>query len=174
MLRVISNSGSDHPAAGKHRAFAVERGATVIGIHRARIAAGRAVRIVIGLEPLEDTDIYTPMASRIAHLTPIDVLATGVIPGPRPSGFQEEPQPHQAEPARHARERRRDLTAGFPCRPAPMRWPASAPRSRASGMPGAADAATNSRAARKGDRVYLGIDLGTSGVKAVLLDGGDR
>jgi RpiR family carbohydrate utilization transcriptional regulator len=53
-------------------------GATTIAVTAPDSPLSRHCDITVGLGPLEDTEIYTPMASRIAHLTAIDALATGV------------------------------------------------------------------------------------------------
>jgi RpiR family carbohydrate utilization transcriptional regulator len=44
----------------------------------------RACDIVLGVEPVEDSDLYTPMGSRLVHLAVIDVLLTGVVLGRGP------------------------------------------------------------------------------------------
>jgi RpiR family transcriptional regulator, carbohydrate utilization regulator len=51
--------------------------ATVIGITSANSPLGKECSLVLSLEVPEDTDMYMPMASRIAQLTLIDILATG-------------------------------------------------------------------------------------------------
>jgi RpiR family carbohydrate utilization transcriptional regulator len=51
--------------------------ATVIGITSADTPLAKECNYVLSLEVPEDTDLYMPMASRIAQLTLIDVLATG-------------------------------------------------------------------------------------------------
>lgn len=51
--------------------------ATVIGITSKDSPLARECSLVISLDVPEDTDMYMPMASRIAQLTLIDVLATG-------------------------------------------------------------------------------------------------
>lgn len=51
--------------------------ATVIGITSADTPLAKECNYVISLAVPEDTDLYMPMASRIAQLTLIDVLATG-------------------------------------------------------------------------------------------------
>ena len=55
-----------------------ESGATVIGITAPRSPLAEECSIVLGVDIAEDTDIYTPMISRIAHLLMIDILAVGV------------------------------------------------------------------------------------------------
>lgn len=51
--------------------------ATVIGITSADSPLAKECNYVLSLAVPEDTDLYMPMASRIAQLTLIDVLATG-------------------------------------------------------------------------------------------------
>lgn len=51
--------------------------ATVVGITSANSPLAQECTYVLSLEVPEDTDMYMPMASRIAQLTLIDVLATG-------------------------------------------------------------------------------------------------
>ncbi len=51
--------------------------ATVVGITSANSPLAQECTLVLSLEVPEDTDMYMPMASRIAQLTLIDVLATG-------------------------------------------------------------------------------------------------
>lgn len=51
-------------------------GARVIGITTPGSPLARACSIVLGVQGDEDTDLYTPMTSRIAQLVLIDVLAT--------------------------------------------------------------------------------------------------
>jgi RpiR family carbohydrate utilization transcriptional regulator len=53
-----------------------EVGARVVGITTPGSPLARACDIVLGVEGREDTDMYTPMTSRIAQLVLIDVLAT--------------------------------------------------------------------------------------------------
>lgn len=53
-------------------------GAAVIGITAGASPLAHACDIVLGVDTPEDTDLYTPMTSRIAHLVLIDVLATAV------------------------------------------------------------------------------------------------
>jgi RpiR family carbohydrate utilization transcriptional regulator len=51
--------------------------ATVVGITAKNSPLGKECNLVLSLEVPEDTDMYMPMASRIAQLTLIDILATG-------------------------------------------------------------------------------------------------
>jgi RpiR family transcriptional regulator, carbohydrate utilization regulator len=56
-------------------------GATVIGITAPESPLARLCSIVIGVEVPENTDVYMPAISRIAHLLVIDVLVVGVALG---------------------------------------------------------------------------------------------
>ena len=51
--------------------------ATVVGITSRDSPLGKECNLVLSLDVPEDTDMYMPMASRIAQLTLIDILATG-------------------------------------------------------------------------------------------------
>ena len=53
-------------------------GATVIGITASNSALAAQCDIALAVDTPEDTDLYTPMTSRIAHLVVIDILATAV------------------------------------------------------------------------------------------------
>jgi RpiR family carbohydrate utilization transcriptional regulator len=53
-------------------------GATIIGITAPGSLLAQQCDIVLGVEGGEDTDLYTPMTSRIAQLVLIDVLATSM------------------------------------------------------------------------------------------------
>jgi RpiR family carbohydrate utilization transcriptional regulator len=53
-------------------------GATVIGITAGPSPLAHECDIVLGVDTPEDTELYTPMTSRIAHLVLVDVLATAV------------------------------------------------------------------------------------------------
>ncbi|HET6467559.1 MAG TPA: transcriptional regulator HexR [Geminicoccaceae bacterium] len=61
-------------------------GACVVAITRPDSALAREATIVLGVEPAEDSDRYTPTGSRLVHLAMIDALLTGVILGREP-GF---------------------------------------------------------------------------------------
>lgn len=58
--------------------IAHQSGATVIGITSNASPLTQQCSIVLPVDIAEDTDIYTPMTSRINHLVLIDVLATAV------------------------------------------------------------------------------------------------
>ena len=51
--------------------------AIVVGITSVTSPLAAECNLILGLEVPEDTDMYMPMASRIAQLTLIDILATG-------------------------------------------------------------------------------------------------
>ncbi|MGL5553024.1 MAG: transcriptional regulator HexR, partial [Plesiomonas shigelloides] len=57
--------------------LARENDATVIAITSEGSPLAREASLALTLDVPEDTDVYMPMASRIAQLTLIDVLATG-------------------------------------------------------------------------------------------------
>ena len=51
-------------------------GATVIGITTPDSPVAAQCKLVLGVESGEDTELYTPMTSRLAQLVLIDVLST--------------------------------------------------------------------------------------------------
>lgn len=53
-------------------------GASVIAITSPRSPLAEAASLTLPVDTEEDTDLYTPMMSRLAHLAVIDVLATGI------------------------------------------------------------------------------------------------
>lgn len=57
--------------------LAAETGATVLGITASPSPLAETCSIVLSTQVPEDTDVYMPMASRIAQLVLIDVLVTG-------------------------------------------------------------------------------------------------
>lgn len=54
--------------------IARERGAAVIALTDPASDLARGTELVLGIEALEDTGIYTPMSSRLAHLAILDAL----------------------------------------------------------------------------------------------------
>lgn len=58
-------------------AIARDNDATVIGITSADSPLAKECSLVLSLDVPEDTDMYMPMASRVAQLVLIDILATG-------------------------------------------------------------------------------------------------
>ncbi|PKM29787.1 MAG: transcriptional regulator [Gammaproteobacteria bacterium HGW-Gammaproteobacteria-11] len=59
-------------------ALVAETGATLISLCPSQTPLAELGRIHIAIDVVEDTDIYTPLSSRIAHLVVIDVLAMGM------------------------------------------------------------------------------------------------
>ena len=81
----ISNTGCTIPLIENAR-LASSRGARLLALTAAGSPLAETCDIVIGIDPVEDADVYVPMASRIVHLVILDILATGVILGRGP-GF---------------------------------------------------------------------------------------
>ncbi len=73
----ISHTGRS-PSVVESARLAVESRATVIAITSSGSPLAEVVEIPLCVDAPEDTDVYTPMISRLAHLVVIDVLATGV------------------------------------------------------------------------------------------------
>ena len=73
---LISHTGRTKSLGGD-RMMARENDAAVIGITAKDSPLAQECNLVISTEVPEDTDLYMPMASRIAQLVIIDVLATG-------------------------------------------------------------------------------------------------
>jgi len=61
-----------------HAKLAQEAGATVIGITSSASPLAASCQIILNVLTHEDTDLYTPMTSRLLHLAVIDMLATRV------------------------------------------------------------------------------------------------
>ena len=59
-------------------ALVKEAGGTIIGLAPAHTPLARACTIPIHIDAKEESDSYTPVSSRIAHLVVIDILAVGV------------------------------------------------------------------------------------------------
>jgi RpiR family carbohydrate utilization transcriptional regulator len=78
VLLAISGSGRTRLVVENAR-LAVQAGATVIAVTCPGSPLGAIATIVLGLEPAEDNEVYTPMGSRLAHLAMIDALMTGVV-----------------------------------------------------------------------------------------------
>ncbi|MCV2403937.1 transcriptional regulator HexR [Marinomonas sp. C2222] len=78
VIVIISYTGRTLPLIETAR-IARETGAAVIGITNPDSPLTEHCSIVLPIEETEDTDIYTPMSSRIVYLTLIDALATGVL-----------------------------------------------------------------------------------------------
>lgn len=76
-LIVISNSGRTTDLVDAAR-IARENGATVIAITSSHTPLSNSSQILLSANNLEDSDLYSPMASRLLHLLIIDILATAV------------------------------------------------------------------------------------------------
>lgn len=74
---VISHTGT-WPALVEAMAFAVARGATVLAVTDPGSALARLATILFPCHADEDTNIYTPMSSRLAQLTLLDALQVSV------------------------------------------------------------------------------------------------
>lgn len=59
--------------------LARENGAHVVAITAPRSRLAAESRAVVAIEPCEDFETFTPMASRLIHLAAVDLLATGVL-----------------------------------------------------------------------------------------------
>ena len=81
---LISNTGRTISIV-KTAEIAHKTGATVIGITTPDSPLAKHCHLLLAIETEDDTDMYTPTTSRLAHLVLIDVLATGVAikRGPR-------------------------------------------------------------------------------------------
>jgi RpiR family carbohydrate utilization transcriptional regulator len=73
----ISQTGRTRALVASVR-LAREAGATVIGLCPSESPLAHEVSLPLFIDVHEDTEIYTPLSSRIAHLVLIDVLAVGV------------------------------------------------------------------------------------------------
>ena len=58
--------------------IAQQRGVSIIGLTRPGTPLAQLATVSLHVEVDEDTDVYTPMLSRLAHLALLDVLAVGV------------------------------------------------------------------------------------------------
>ncbi|CAN5783953.1 transcriptional regulator HexR [soil metagenome] len=79
--------------------------ATVVAITAHRSPLSAASDIVLSVDVPEDTDIYTPMISRIAHLLIIDALAVG---GARSGGQRTSERLHRMKESLHAKRTPRE------------------------------------------------------------------
>ena len=77
LLLLVSNTGRTI-ATLELAELARTNGVQILAITAPDSPLAKAATIALEIEPAEDVDLYTPMASRIAHLAMIDVLATGV------------------------------------------------------------------------------------------------
>ncbi|AWU96311.1 SIS domain-containing protein [Azospirillum ramasamyi] len=77
VLLALSNTGCSATII-ELAAAAREQGTAVVAITAPRSPLAGMASVVVASQPVEDTEMYTPMASRLVHLTLIDVLSTGV------------------------------------------------------------------------------------------------
>ena len=63
------------------------QGATVIGITRSGSALATLCDILIAVDTQENTFVYAPMATRLAHLVVVDLLSTAVALRSGPDGL---------------------------------------------------------------------------------------
>jgi len=73
----ISYSGRTKAMVGNAE-IAKSRGASVIGLTSAGSPLSKLCSVVLNAVAVEDTDLFTPMSSRIIHLAVIDMLAANV------------------------------------------------------------------------------------------------
>lgn len=66
-------------------ALVKESGATVIGLAPSNTPVARECDIALHIDVEENTDNYTPLPSRMAHMVVIDILAVGVSKGKGPA-----------------------------------------------------------------------------------------
>ncbi|CAO3432050.1 SIS domain-containing protein [Azospirillum endophyticum] len=77
VLLALSNTGRSG-TINELAAAARAQGTAVVAITAPRSPLAAMADVTIASRPVEDTEMYTPMASRLVHLTLIDVLSTGV------------------------------------------------------------------------------------------------
>jgi RpiR family transcriptional regulator, carbohydrate utilization regulator len=65
-----------------------QQGATLISFTRTDSLLARISDIVIGIDTLENTFVYAPMTTRLAHLAVVDVIATAVALRSGPEGVK--------------------------------------------------------------------------------------
>lgn len=68
--------------------LARQRGATVVSVTRSATALAAASDIVLAIDTQENTFVYAPMVTRLAHLAVVDVLATAVALRSGPAGAE--------------------------------------------------------------------------------------
>lgn len=77
VLLAVSNTGRSG-AVNDLAAAARAQGTAVVAVTAPGSALARIASVTVASRPVEDTEMYTPMASRLVHLALIDVLSTGV------------------------------------------------------------------------------------------------
>ena len=73
VIIVVSAAGS-WPATIEAVQSAVANGATVVALTAPGSGLADVASIVLPIEPTEDTNVYTPMSSRLAHLAVLDAI----------------------------------------------------------------------------------------------------
>jgi RpiR family carbohydrate utilization transcriptional regulator len=71
---IITSYGGRWPELARAAELAGSRGATVIALTDRKSRLAEMARIVFPCEAVEDSSIYTPMSSRLAHLALLDAL----------------------------------------------------------------------------------------------------
>ncbi len=77
VLLALSNTGRSG-TINELAAAARAQGIAVVAITAPHSPLAAMASVIVASQPVEDTEMYTPMASRLVHLTLIDVLSTGV------------------------------------------------------------------------------------------------
>lgn len=65
-----------------------QQGATLISFTRSDSLLAQISDIVVGIDTLENTFVYAPMTTRLAHLAVVDVIATAVAQRSGPDGMK--------------------------------------------------------------------------------------
>jgi RpiR family carbohydrate utilization transcriptional regulator len=66
-----------------------QQGATLISFTRSDSLLAQISDIVVGIDTLENTFVYAPMTTRLAHLAVVDVIATAVAQRSGPDGMKQ-------------------------------------------------------------------------------------
>jgi RpiR family carbohydrate utilization transcriptional regulator len=69
--------------------MAAQQGATIVSVTRSDSPLAAVSDIVVGVDTLENTFVYAPMTTRLAHLAVVDVLATAVALRSGPTGIRQ-------------------------------------------------------------------------------------
>ncbi|MEO1334629.1 MAG: SIS domain-containing protein, partial [Myxococcota bacterium] len=78
VVLAISNTGQTR-ALVEAVTLALDNGAQVVAITAPRSRLASLATATVAVEPCEDTETFTPMASRLNHLASVDLLTTGVL-----------------------------------------------------------------------------------------------
>lgn len=73
----LSNTGRTQTVL-ELASLAIAEGIAVVAITAPESPLSGLASVVLGVQPAEDAELFTPMASRMVHLAVIDVLSTGV------------------------------------------------------------------------------------------------